>query len=74
LPAWILDAYGYVANAKQTPQSQHGIVLACVWLPAIFFALAAVPVWFYQKYEMLEPRIHAELETRRANASENSAM
>ena len=69
LPAWILDANGYVANAEQTPQSQHGIILACVWLPAIFFALAAVPVWFYQKYELLEPRIHAELETRRANVS-----
>jgi sugar (glycoside-pentoside-hexuronide) transporter len=69
LPAWILNAYGYVPNAEQTPQSQHGIILACVWLPAIFFVLAAVPVWFYQKYESLEPLIHAELETRRANAA-----
>jgi sugar (glycoside-pentoside-hexuronide) transporter len=67
LPAWILDAHGYVANTEQTVRSQHGIIFACVWLPAIFFALAAVPVWFYQRYEMLEPRIHAELETRRAN-------
>jgi sugar (glycoside-pentoside-hexuronide) transporter len=68
LPAWILDATGYVANAEQTPQSQHGIVLACVWLPAVFFIFAAVPVWFYKKYEAMEPQIHAELEARRSKA------
>jgi sugar (glycoside-pentoside-hexuronide) transporter len=67
LPAWILQAHGYVANVEQTPESLRGIELGCVWLPAIFFALAAVPVWFYRKYELLEPRIHADLETRRSN-------
>ena len=70
LPAWILQAHGYVANAEQTPESQRGIIIACVWLPAILFALAAAPVWFYQKYEALEPQIHAELEKRRAVASQ----
>ena len=25
--------------------------LACIWLPAVFFILAAVPVFFYEKYE-----------------------
>jgi hypothetical protein len=25
-----------------------------------------IPVWFYEKYERLEPQIHAELEQRRA--------
>jgi sugar (glycoside-pentoside-hexuronide) transporter len=70
LPAWILQAHGYVANVEQTSESQKGIIIACVWLPALMFALAAVPVWFYQKYEALEPRIHAELETRRVGAQE----
>jgi sugar (glycoside-pentoside-hexuronide) transporter len=69
LPAWILDANGYLANVDQTSQSQNGIVLACVWLPAIFFILAAVPVWFYGKYEALEPQIQADLKARRAKAA-----
>lgn len=70
LPAWILDRSGYVANAAQTPHAIQGIEIGCVWLPAIFFLLAAVPVWFYQKYESLEPQIHADLEKRRANLTE----
>lgn len=68
LPAWILQAYGYVPKVEQTAESQRGIIIACVWLPALLFALAAVPVWFYQKYEALEPQILAELEMRRAAA------
>lgn len=68
MPAWIMHAYGYVPNAEQTPRSVHGIELSCIWLPAAFFALAAVPVWFYQKYERLEPQIHLDLEERRKSA------
>jgi Na+/melibiose symporter-like transporter len=70
LPAWILEAHGYVPNVEQTPESLRGIAIACVWLPAIFFVLAAVPVWFYKKYEVLEPQIHADLEKRRQGTSE----
>lgn len=70
LPAWILQAHGYVPKVEQSPESQRGIIIACVWLPAVLFALAALPVWFYQKYEALEPQIHAELEKRRVTAPE----
>lgn len=70
VPAWIMDAYGYIPNVAQTPQSLQGIELSCIWLPAVFFALAALPVWFYKKYELLEPQIHSDLERRRQeNAS-----
>lgn len=65
LPAWIMQAYGYVPNAEQSQQSLRGIELGCIWLPVVCFALGMVPVWFYQKFERLEPRIHAELEERR---------
>lgn len=65
LSGWILDAHGYVPKTEQTLESIRGIVQGCVWLPAIFFVLAAVPVWFYQKYENLEPQIHADLNARR---------
>ena len=65
LPAWIMQAHGYIPNVTQTSTSLHGIEFAFVWLPALLFMLAAIPVWFYQKYERLEPTIHAELEARR---------
>jgi len=67
LPAWIIDAYGYVPNAEQTQRSLKGIVLCFIWLPALFFALSLIPVWFYKKFERLEPQIQAELEMRRNN-------
>ncbi len=68
LPAWIMNACGYIPNAEQSAMSLRGIEMGIIWLPAVFFALAAVPVWFYQKYEALEPQIHAELEQRRNKA------
>jgi sugar (glycoside-pentoside-hexuronide) transporter len=69
LPAWIMSANGYVANQTQTPQSLRGIETGFIWLPALFFALSLIPVWFYKKYELLEPQIHAELEQRRNNSA-----
>ncbi|HLZ52853.1 MAG TPA: MFS transporter, partial [Verrucomicrobiae bacterium] len=69
LPAWIMNAYGYVPNVPQTTASLKGIEIGFVWLPALFFGLSLIPVLFYQKYESLEPQIHAELETRRNVAS-----
>jgi sugar (glycoside-pentoside-hexuronide) transporter len=65
LPAWIMNAYGYQPNVAQTASSLKGIELGCIWLPAVFFALSAIPVFFYRKFEKLEPRIHADLEQRR---------
>jgi sugar (glycoside-pentoside-hexuronide) transporter len=70
LPAWIMSAYGYVPKAAQTPQAITGIEIGFIWLPALFFALAIVPVLFYKKYEVMEPQIHAELERRRKPPNE----
>jgi Na+/melibiose symporter-like transporter len=67
IPAWIMQAHGYVANTAQTPDSLRGIEISIIWLPALFFALAILPVWFYQRFELLEPQIHAELGQRRSN-------
>jgi sugar (glycoside-pentoside-hexuronide) transporter len=69
LPAWIMDAHGYVPNVPQTAASLKGIELGFIWLPAVFFALSILPVLFYKKYELLEPQIHTELDKRRALAS-----
>jgi sugar (glycoside-pentoside-hexuronide) transporter len=65
IPAWVMSAHGYVPNAAQTARSLTGIEIGFIWLPAGFFALALAPVLFYQKYESMEPRIHADLEERR---------
>jgi Na+/melibiose symporter-like transporter len=72
IPAWILDAHGYVPNVPQTATSLKGIELGFIWLPAVCFALSIIPVLFYQKYELMEPRIHAELDQRRAQATAQS--
>ena len=66
LPAWILSATHYQANRPQHEPALAGIVFAFVWLPAIFYALALVPVMFYGRYEILEARIAATLRSRRA--------
>jgi sugar (glycoside-pentoside-hexuronide) transporter len=74
LPAWIMQAHGYVANTAQTPESLRGIEIGIIWLPAFFFALAIVPVWFYKEFELLEPQIHAELKARRKNLTSNPQL
>jgi sugar (glycoside-pentoside-hexuronide) transporter len=66
LPAWIFAATDYHANVAQSPRALSGIVFAFVWLPAIFYALALLPVLFYGRYEILETRIAAILQSRRA--------
>jgi sugar (glycoside-pentoside-hexuronide) transporter len=69
LPAWILEATGYVANQAQTPQALLGIEVGFIWLPAGFYLLALIPVLFYRKFERMESQIHADLTTRRSLAS-----
>jgi sugar (glycoside-pentoside-hexuronide) transporter len=69
LPAWILSRYSYVPNVEQSAHSLLGIELGFVWLPALCYALAMVPLLFYHRYESLEPRVREELEQRRAIAA-----
>lgn len=65
LPAWIMDHYAYIPNVVQSARSLSGIELSCVWLPAAAYALAALPVFFYSRYERDEPRMRTELDQRR---------
>jgi Na+/melibiose symporter-like transporter len=69
LPAWILARYSYVPNVEQAQRSLFGIELSFVWLPALCYALAVIPVLFYGRYERLEPNIRQDLQQRRALAS-----
>ena len=69
LPAWILDHHSYVPNVEQTARSLTGIRLSFIWLPALCYSIAVVPVLFYYRYEKLEPQIRLDLEQRRAIAA-----
>jgi len=69
LPAWILSATDYHPNVAQNAAALDGIEFAFVWLPAIFYALALVPVMFYGRYEILEGEIAQTLRNRRTSAS-----
>ncbi len=74
IPAWILAHFQYLPNAEQSARSLTGIELSCVWLPAIAYAVAALPVLFYHRYERLEPQIREELEERRRIAAAMSGI
>lgn len=69
LPAWIMSRTHYVPNVQQNAQSLMGIQAAFIWLPAIAYAIAVVPVFFYHRYERMEPRIQDELAERRRIAA-----
>jgi sugar (glycoside-pentoside-hexuronide) transporter len=69
LPAWIMAHHGYIPYAAQTARSLAGIEIGFLWMPAAFFALSLIPVLFYRKYEVLEPRIQKELAAGRAEGS-----
>jgi Na+/melibiose symporter-like transporter len=64
IPSLILDSAGYVANATQTPQALAAIKFCFTWLPAIFFAIGAIIMLKYVKYEKNEGKIKQELEER----------
>ncbi|MFF2290282.1 glycoside-pentoside-hexuronide (GPH):cation symporter [Peribacillus butanolivorans] len=64
IPSLILGAAGYVANAEQTSQSLAAIKFCFTWLPAIFFAVGAIIMFKYIKYEKNESKIRQELEAR----------
>lgn len=69
LPAWILGGTGYVPNTTQSAKALSGIEIGFIWLPALFYLLSAIPVFFYRKYERMEPKIHADLDARRTASS-----
>lgn len=73
LPAWIMAAHGYVPGVAQSADSLTGIEISFIWLPAVFFALAGIPVLFYKKFESQEAQIRAELDGRRGLSAQPDA-
>jgi sugar (glycoside-pentoside-hexuronide) transporter len=73
LPGWILGATGYLKDVEQTTEALFGINICFIWIPAVFYALATIPVLFYRRFEAMEPKIHAELAARRAAAQTSAS-
>ncbi|HYC70386.1 MAG TPA: MFS transporter [Opitutaceae bacterium] len=68
-PMWLIEAAGYVPKAVQSADALRAIAFGVVWLPALAFAGAIVPVLFYGRFERMEPRVQADLAARRAQQS-----
>ncbi|SUH11170.1 Inner membrane symporter yihP [Salmonella enterica subsp. enterica] len=50
-------------NHAQSAAGLEGIIWAFIWAPALLFALAAIPLLFFRKYEAMEEKIRHDLET-----------
>jgi Na+/melibiose symporter-like transporter len=74
LASWIIGAYGYVANATQTPHALLGIRLSATIYSAIPFALCILCLALYPISKALNLRIQNELlERRKKFTAENPA-
>ena len=60
--AWIMNSIGYIPNQPQTAAGLDGISWAFIWVPAVLFALAAIPLLFFRKYEAMEECIQHDLQ------------
>lgn len=65
LTGWLIAAYGYVANAVQTPHALLGIKLTASVYAGIFFFATAICLFFYSISRDLNLKIADELHTRR---------
>lgn len=61
IPSKVMQYFGYIPNHVQSTRSLFGINFSFVWLPAILFLLATIPMFFYAKYENNEAQVRADL-------------
>ena len=65
LAGWLLSAFGYRANAVQTPEALRGICLTISVFPAVFFGIVIVCLICYKIGKSLNLQIQDELAERR---------
>lgn len=70
-PSMILNHAGYKAGVTQTATSLSAIKFSFSYLPAIFFAIGALIMVLYLKYEKKETTIKADLIDRRGQVAED---
>jgi len=61
IPSKIMQYFGYIPNQVQSQQSLFGINFSFVWLPAILFIAAALPMFFYARFENNESKVRSDL-------------
>jgi GPH family glycoside/pentoside/hexuronide:cation symporter len=71
---WLLNHYGYVANAVQTPQALHGINLLFAVIPGVFALLAGLAIVFYPLDESQVKQIELDLAARKAGGATPAAV
>jgi GPH family glycoside/pentoside/hexuronide:cation symporter len=67
---WILEAYGFVANAVQTEEAKNGIVLLMSIFPAIFGLIGGGMMLFYPLTDEKMVEIEEDLRAREEAAAE----
>ncbi len=65
LAGWLLSAFGYQANAVQTPNALEGIRMTISLFPSIFFGIVIVCLVCYKIGKSLNIQIQDELAERR---------
>ncbi len=65
IAGWLLSAYGYRANAVQTPEALLGIRMTISVYPAIFLLIVLVCLFYYKINKRLNIQIQDELAERR---------
>ncbi len=65
IAGWLLSAYGYRANAVQTPEALLGIRMTISLYPAIFFLIVLACLFCYKINKRLNIQIQDELAARR---------
>ncbi len=67
----IMAAFGYVANAQQTPEAMHGINLTVNLLPAILYLVATVICLLWNMSDKDADEIRAKLHARHNGEAES---
>jgi len=65
MAGWLLSAFGYRANAAQTPHALEGIRMTISLFPSIFFGIVIVCLVSYNIGKSLNIQIQDELADRR---------
>lgn len=64
IPSMIMNAAGYVPDVEQSASSLAAIQFSFIGIPAIAFALGAIPMFIYRKFEKNESKIRLELKSK----------
>lgn len=62
----IIDTFGFVASAVQTPEAIRGIKLTSGIIPAVTFVIGVIALLFYPITKKMNEQIQAELSRRRS--------